>query len=228
MLCISARWRMLEYHEGNLDRPARERLERHLSGCRGCYEYLQALAGDLERIRRAVGEAPQPPPADRVWERIQERLPDRARPCISVVRARTAVAALVVLVAAAGGVLSAWLMRGTESAPNGWPALVAPKERHASRLRKWWVDGVQADAGVVVLAGQDGTDVRVGDVFRIFASGEDAKPGAARPWWCDVVVERVRPGRLICKPKPVKGRSASELLSGMKRGWQAVKLVQPR
>jgi len=219
---------MLEYHEGELGEPARERLERHLLRCRGCREYLQALDADLRMIRQGVGEAPEPPPAAKLWQGIEERLPAGTRRPVLVVWARTATAACVVLMAAIGVVLFAWRTREPAKVPQGRPALVAPTDRHASRLPKWWVDGVEAGAGVVVLAGQNSTDVKAGDIFRVFALGKDGKGMPKRTWWCDVVVVSVRPAKLICRPKPKGAQSASQLISGIKKGWQAVRVTEPR
>lgn len=229
--------------------PARERLERHLSRCRGCREYLQALDADLRKIRQAVGESPEPPPADVLWQRIEQGLP--ARPQLRRPAARPlAVGAVCVVLAAVGVLLTGRIGRGPVNAPEGRSAQVSPHDRYVSRrpaphvseplagsvpsLPKrrhapaWQVDSIDVGSGVVVLVGEKSADVKPGDTFRVFALGTDEKGKPKRTWWCDVVVKEVIGARLVCVPKPAKGQSVSTLLSGMRKGWQAAELAASR
>lgn len=61
------------YHDGELGRLRRWRLQRHLDGCPGCREELAALAGVGSWVRKATEAAPPPD----VWSEIRWRLPAR-------------------------------------------------------------------------------------------------------------------------------------------------------
>lgn len=229
--------------------PARERLERHLSRCRGCRDYLQALDADLRRIREAVSKPPEPPPADALWRRIEQRLP--ARPEVRRPVARPlAVGAVCVVLAAVGVLLPARMSRGPVNAPEGRSAQVSPHGRRvapvpaphvseplagsvpSSSKRRyaptWEVESVDARSGVVVLVGEKSADVKPGDTFRVFALGRNEKGKPKRTWWCDVAVREVMHGKLVCRAIPRDSRSAVELVSGMQKGWQAVRLAVSR
>lgn len=246
MLCISARRRMLEYHGGELMGPARDKLERHLSRCRGCREYLQALDADLRKIREAVGEGVEPPPADALWQRIEQGLPPRPQLRRPATRP-LAVGAVCVVLAAVGVLLTVGIGRGPMNALGNRLAQIPPDQRRVSRIPApyvseplpgsvpshpkrryepmWKVDSVDVGSGMVVLVGEKSADVRRGDTLRVFALGRDERGKPKRTWWCDVVVKEVTRGRLVCLPKPAKGQSVSTLLSGMRKGWQASKLA---
>ena len=98
--------------DGGLDAGSVANLEAHLASCAAC----QALAADLEEMRRTAEGLPDFTPRAEVWARLSERLAGelaaRPRPFWTGARVALAMAATLVVAVTA----SVWLMRGP-SAP---------------------------------------------------------------------------------------------------------------
>jgi anti-sigma factor RsiW len=69
------------FHDGELGRFERWRVQRHLAGCGACRDELASLAQLGGWVRIAVSDAPPP----ELWDAIEQRLP-RRRPAAARVR----------------------------------------------------------------------------------------------------------------------------------------------
>ncbi|HAK94279.1 MAG TPA: hypothetical protein DCM87_04580 [Planctomycetes bacterium] len=109
------------YLDGELPRPAAERLDVHLAACEGC----RAVLGELAETDRLLGADPIPMPTDREWAAVEWRLLARTRSVFAGRLVRTcalAAAAAVLLGALAWLAVQVFPSGGSTESPGGYTA----------------------------------------------------------------------------------------------------------
>jgi anti-sigma factor RsiW len=71
--CRETRARLSDYLDGELDRPTRTRVMRHLGRCKRCQAMLESLTRTLEQLR-ALGSVEQAEPAPATVRAVVERI----------------------------------------------------------------------------------------------------------------------------------------------------------
>ena len=153
MLCFRCRKLLIPYSEGELASGAREKVERHLSGCERCRCDLEAIRSVANTLLAA--DAPAAEPAPDLWAGIRARIVgETPKPAPRVwLRAPQAIsaAAMVILIAAVGLTLmrSGILTQRPDYAPSG---------RQQAR-----VDDQTKPDDLALGVGENGTRAGVGD-----------------------------------------------------------------
>ncbi|MBM4318502.1 MAG: hypothetical protein FJ125_00725 [Deltaproteobacteria bacterium] len=150
------------FHDGELSKKERARVEAHLEGCAGCRGYLARLAGMGRLVGLPAQDALSRVPAARLeamWTRVAARLREEAEPSLrerlSSGWERFWAAHRWTVIAAAGAacltLLVAWPLLRSMPGPGGGGGGTAAEARQAMAGNEVFVDSVQTGEHDMVL-----------------------------------------------------------------------------